>query len=66
MIITKPNPLEFTNTLNINITQINRCFKSNTFYLNIDKTHFLQFYTKINQNHEFRILHENKLRSLKT
>jgi hypothetical protein len=28
--------------------------------LNINKTHSLQFYTKINQNHEFQILYENK------
>jgi hypothetical protein len=60
MIITKSNPLEFTNTINRNTTKINRWFKSNSLSLNIDKTHFLQFYTKINQNHEFQILYENK------
>jgi hypothetical protein len=27
--------------------------------LNIDKTHLLLFYTKINQNHGFQILYEN-------
>jgi hypothetical protein len=26
----------------------------------IDKTQFLQFYTKINQNNEFQIVYENK------
>jgi ssDNA-specific exonuclease RecJ len=60
MIITKANPLEVTNTINRNITKINRWFKSNSLSLNTDKTHFLQFYTKINQNHEFQILYENK------
>jgi hypothetical protein len=56
MIITKSDLLEFTNTINKNITKINRWFKSNSLSLSIDKTHFLQFYMKINQNHEFQIL----------
>jgi hypothetical protein len=41
MIITKSDPLEFTNTINRNITKINRWYKSNSLSLNIDKTHFL-------------------------
>jgi hypothetical protein len=60
MIITKSEPLEFTNTINRNIPKINRWFKSNSLSLDIDKTYFLQFYMKINQNHEFQILYENK------
>jgi hypothetical protein len=60
MIITKSDPLEFTSNINRNITKINRWFKSNSSSLNIDKIHFLQFYTKINQNHGFQILYENK------
>jgi hypothetical protein len=60
MIISKSDPLEFTNTINRNITKINRWFKSNSLSLNTDKTHFLQFYMKSNQNLEFQILYENK------
>jgi hypothetical protein len=60
MIITKSDPLEFTNTINRNIIKINRWFKSNSLSLNIDKTHFLQFYMKINQNHKFQIMYKNK------
>jgi hypothetical protein len=59
MIVTKSDPLEFINTINRNITKINRWFESNYLFLSIDKTQFLQFYMIINQNHEFQILDEN-------
>jgi hypothetical protein len=60
MIITKSDPMEFTNTINRNIIQITRWFKSNSLSLNTDKTHFLQFHTKINQNYDIQISFENK------
>jgi hypothetical protein len=60
MIITKSNPTEFTNAINRNIIKINRWFKSNSLSLNIDKTLFLQFHTKINQNYDIQISYENK------
>jgi hypothetical protein len=60
MIITKPDPTDFTNTINRNIIKINRWFKSNSLSLNIDKTPFLKFHTKINQNHDTQISYENK------
>jgi hypothetical protein len=60
VIIIKSDSLEFTNIINKNITKINRWFKLNPLSLNIDKTHSLQFHMKINQNHEFQILYENK------
>jgi len=60
MIITKSDPTEFTNTINRNIIKINRWFKSNSLSLNIYKTHFLQFHTKINQTYAIQISYENK------
>jgi len=60
MIITKSDPMEFTNTINRNIIKITRWFKSNSLSLNTDKTHFLQFHTKINQNYDIQISFENK------
>jgi len=60
MIITKPDPTDFTNTINRNIIKINRWFKSNSLSINIDKTHFLKFHTKINQNYDIQISYENK------
>ena len=60
MIITKSDPMEFTSTINRNIIKITRWFKSNSLSLNIDKTHFLQFRTKINQNYDIQISYENK------
>jgi pyruvate-formate lyase-activating enzyme len=60
MIITKSDPMEFTNTINENIKKINNWFKSNSVSLNIDKTHFLQFHTKFNQNCDPQISYENK------
>jgi hypothetical protein len=61
MIITKSDAMEFTNTININIIKINRCFKSNSLSLNSDKTHFLQFHMKISQSYDFQIFYEKKL-----
>ena len=39
--------------------KLNRWFKSNSS-LNIDKTHFLQFFTKTNQNHDFQPSYDNR------
>jgi len=60
MIITNPDPMEFTKSLNTNSTKINRWFKSNSLSLNVDKTHFLQFYTRPNQNYDFIPYYEDK------
>jgi hypothetical protein len=66
MIITKSEPMEFTNIMNRNIKKINNWFKSNSLSLNIDKTQFLQFYMKSNQNYDLQISYESKkLHSLK-
>jgi hypothetical protein len=60
MIVTNPDLMEFINSINTNIIKINRWFKSNSLSLNIDKMHFLQFYTKSNLNYEFQTYYENK------
>jgi hypothetical protein len=54
MIISKSDPKEFINTINIDIIKINEWFKSNSLSLNIDKTHFLQFHKKTNQKYHFQ------------
>jgi hypothetical protein len=66
MIISKSYPKEFTNTFSRNIIKINEWFKSNSLSLNIDKTYFVQFCTKTNQNMMFKLLMKiDKLQKLK-
>ena len=60
MIITNPNLMKFTKSINANSIKINKWFKSNSLSLNIDKTHFLQFVTKTDQNYDFQPYYENK------
>jgi hypothetical protein len=60
MIITNPNLMEFTNSINVNSIKINKWFKSNSLSLNIDKTHFLQFFTKTDQTYDFQPYYDNK------
>jgi len=60
MIITNPDPMEFTKSLNTNSIKINRWLKSNSLSLNVDKTHFLQFYMRPNQNYDFIPYYEDK------
>jgi hypothetical protein len=60
MIITKSDPMYFTNTINRNIIKINKWLKSNSLSLNVDKTNFLQFHTKTNQNYDLQISYENE------
>jgi hypothetical protein len=60
MIISKSDPKEFTSTISRNIIKINEWFKSNSLSLNIDKTYFVQFYTKTNQKCDFQMSYENR------
>ena len=60
MIITNPNLMEFTKSINVNSIKINKWFKSNSLSLNIDKTHFLQFFTKTDQTYDFQPYYDNK------
>ena len=58
--ITNPDLMEFTNSINEKSIKLNRWFKSNSFSLNIDKTHFLRFFTKTNQNCDFQPYYDNR------
>ena len=60
MIITNPDLMEFTNSINMNSLKLNRWLKSNSLSLHIEKTHFLQFCTKTNQNYDFQPLYDNR------
>jgi len=60
VIITNPDPMEFTKSLNTNSTKINRWFKSNSLSLNVDKKHFFQFYMRPNPNYDFIPYYEDK------
>jgi hypothetical protein len=60
MINSKSDPKEFTNTFTRNIIKIKEWFKSNSLSLNIDKTYFVQFYTKTNQKYDFQTFYENR------
>ena len=60
IIITYPDLMEFTNSINENSIKLNRWFKINSFSLNIDKTYFLQFFTKTNQNYDFHPYYDNR------
>jgi len=46
IIITNDNKVDFRNTLNLTMIEISSWFQSNLLTLNYDKTHFLQFLTK--------------------
>jgi len=45
---------------NVNIINAERWFKSNSLLLNVDKTHLLQFCTKIGQIMDLEVHYENK------
>ena len=60
MNIKNPDLMEFTNSINVNSIYLNRWFKSNSFSLNIDKTYFLQFFYKTNQNYDFQPYYDNR------
>jgi hypothetical protein len=55
LIITGLNPLQFSTEANMAFNVINEWFRSNFMYLNIDKTHFLQFKTKNSQKIDLNI-----------
>ena len=51
---------EFLHSIQRNIINADRWFKSNSVLLNMDKTHLLQFYTKIGQIMDLEVRYENK------
>jgi len=46
IIITNDNKVDFRNTSHLTMIEISSLFRSNLLTLNYDKTHFLQFLTK--------------------
>jgi hypothetical protein len=49
ILISKPSPTEFINDINKVFGNINDWFKINLLSLNFDKTYYIQFLTKNNQ-----------------
>jgi len=60
MIVKLTEPWEFLHSIQRNIINADRWFKSNSLLLNMDKTHLLQFYTKIGQIMDLEVRYENK------
>ena len=60
MIVKLTDPMDFNNTIQRNITNADRWFKNNSLSLNTDKTHLLQFHTKIDQIKDLQVHYENK------
>jgi hypothetical protein len=51
---------EFLHSIQRNIINVDKRFKRNSLLLNMDKTHLLQFYTKIGQIMDLEVHYENK------
>jgi hypothetical protein len=60
MIVKSTERWEFLHSIQRNIINADRWFKSNSLFLNMDKTHLLQFYTKIGQIMDLEVYYENK------
>jgi len=60
MIVKSTEPGEFLHSLQNNIINVDRWFKSYSLLLNMDKIHLLQFNTKISQLMDLEVHYENK------
>jgi hypothetical protein len=60
MIVKSTDPMDFNNTIQRNIINTDRWFRSNSLSLNTDKTHVLQFHTKSDQIKDLQVYYENK------
>jgi hypothetical protein len=60
MIITNSDPQMFKKDINSIILLISTWFKSNLLSLNLDKPHFLQFFTKNSQETDLQVTYDNK------
>jgi hypothetical protein len=58
--LTSPNIFQLQSDLNIVFEQLNKWFKSNLLFLNLDKTHFIQFNNKGKCTSTAQIKHEDK------
>jgi hypothetical protein len=60
IIVKGPNPIIFENTVNKAFQDINAWFTVNLLSLNVGKTQFMQYVTKINSLLDLNISHGNK------
>ena len=58
--LTSPNIFQLQSDLNIDFEQLNKWFKSNLIFLNLDKTHFIQFNNKGKWTSTAQIKYEDK------
>ena len=56
IIISNTNPEEFRKNINLIMTEINKWFQSNLITVNLNKTHFMQFWTKKQYDNETEII----------
>jgi hypothetical protein len=61
IIISSSNPEEFKNNINSVMTEIINWFQSNLLTLNCNKTHFLQFLTKNQNEIKIQIIASNSI-----
>ena len=58
-IITNPRSIEFANTLNNVFSNVNEWFRKNLLFLNLNKTTYLQFWTRNSQTFDLSITSQN-------
>jgi len=61
IIITNDNKVDFSNTLHLTMIEISSWFRSNLLTLNYDKTHFLQFLTKKQNEMQQQVVISNSI-----
>jgi hypothetical protein len=61
IIISNTNPEEFKNKINSVMTKITNWFQSNLLTMNCNKTHFLQFLTKKQNERKTQIIAPNSI-----
>jgi hypothetical protein len=61
IIVTNNNKVDFRNTLQLTMIEISSWFRSNLLTLNYDKTHFLQFLTKKQNEMQQQIVTSNSI-----
>jgi hypothetical protein len=62
-IVSNTNPEEFKNNINSVMTEITNWFQSNLLILNCNKTHFMQFLTKKQNERKIQIIAPNSIKT---
>jgi hypothetical protein len=60
IIVTNPNPIDFTMDINTLFKKVNEGFNANLLALNLDKTHYMQFITKNSSLIDLNVDYDNK------